>query len=64
MPASNPLQRKSFADLHLITKDHSFFIIGVNMKIKQHLYDEESPKFPLSVNMALDNVGISSKRLS
>ena len=63
MPASNPLKRKSFADLHLITKDHSFFIIGVNMKIKQHLYDEESPKFPLSVNMALDNVGISSKRL-
>ena len=64
MPASNPLQRKSLADLHLITKEHSFFVIGVNMKIKQCLYNEETPKFPLSVNMALDHVGISSKRLS
>ena len=60
---NNPPQLKSFADLHHILHENTFFMVGVGININKHFYDEDSPKFPLSVNMKLDHVGKSSKRL-
>ena len=54
----------SLADFHEILKNHLFFIVSAKVTIHEYFYDEESPKFPLYVNAALENVGKSSKLMS
>ena len=57
-------QLESFADLHHLTEEYNFYMIGMHMKFDKYLYSEQSPKFPLQVDFKLDNIGKSSKCVS
>ena len=59
---SDKHQQKSFADLDLLAKAYNFYAIRLDVKINKYLYNENSPKYPLSVTVTLDYVGKSSKR--
>ncbi|XP_060071900.1 uncharacterized protein LOC132551774 isoform X2 [Ylistrum balloti] len=50
----------SFADFNQLLMDNFFFIATANLSIERQLYDEFTPKFPLSVTIHLDFVGRSS----
>ena len=60
--SNDTLQQKSFADLHLLTESFHFYMVSIDMKFSKYLYSEQSPKYPLSVHIELDNVGKSSRR--
>ena len=61
---SDTLQEKSYIDLHHLTEKHNFFMTGIVLKISKHLYNEQSPKYPLTAHVKLDYVGKSSKRVT
>ncbi|XP_021380334.1 uncharacterized protein LOC110467470 [Mizuhopecten yessoensis] len=51
---------ESFADIYKILQDNLMFTATTNLSIKRPLYDDFTPKFPLSVTVKLDYIGRTS----